>query len=178
MSFSLSQEELEFLGAHVRLSDNAWEWGTGASTIYLAGRCRRLVSVEHDAMCAIRSLSAGNVYSSVLYVPQDMPMIEHTDDGDLDSFRHYVEVYTGKGVDIVLIDGRARVACARQVAEAAAHGPHPAHGSDPGTRIFLHDWERPEYARIWKDRETDDGVDGYFRRVEVVGRLMRMEPRL
>ena len=156
----------------MRLSDSVWEWGTGATTRYLAGRCKRLVSVEHDATWAINAISSGLTNSTVLYVPQDLPLVDPSDDGDGDTHRSYVETYTGKGVDVVLIDGRARVACARQVAEAAAHGPHP------GVRIFLHDWERPEYESIWRDADKFGNSEGYFRRVEVVGRLMRMEARL
>ena len=168
---NLSQAELDFLGSHVKIADSVWEWGTGETTKYLASRCRRLVSVEHSPMWAVSAISSGQGSSSVLYVPQDQPLIEHTHDGDGDTHRNYVDIYTGYGVDVVLIDGRARVACARRVAETAPFGPNP------GMVVFLHDCERSEYARIWKDRESEDGPDGYFKRIAVVERLMLMEAR-
>lgn len=172
--FSLSPEEFDFLKSRLLRTDTVWEWGCGATTTLFSYLCRKVTSVEHHPIYAARAVLGMIRGSSVLYVPPDLAFdAASQDDGDGDTFRSYVESYTGAGVDVVFIDGRARVACARRVAETAPHGPHPE------MKVFLHDWERPEYEPIWREESAPGAGDaGYLRRVETVGRLMLLEARL
>jgi len=168
---TLSFPEYEFLGNNLKPTDNVWEWGSGNTTTVLSALCRKVTSVEHDPVFAARACLGLMRGVSVLYVPPDLPMTDPHADGDYDTFRSYVDTYTGQSIDAVLIDGRARVACARRIAETAPFGPHP------GLRVFLHDFDRPEYAGIIQT-EVDGKVTGWFREVSRVGRLMLMEPAL
>lgn len=147
--FSLTKDEMELLADNIRPEHTAWEWGTGKTTVLLTQICRRVTSVEHQATHAAEAIiwarERARQNLSVIYAPPDLPYVEGTiDDGDLATFRRYVEGYSGRGVDVVLIDGRARVECARWVAERAPFGPHP------DMAIFLHDAERPQYAEVFE----------------------------
>ncbi len=44
----LVKKAIDFLDAVIRDTDAIFEWGSGSSTIWLARRCRRIVTVEHD----------------------------------------------------------------------------------------------------------------------------------
>ncbi len=145
-SFGLTENELTFLASHVQLSDNVWEYGSGFTTTFLATRCKRLTSVEHipsfAAQAVLLAANNGHRNVSVLSIPPDFPYVEGTiDDGDLPTFRSYVESYPGRA-DVVVIDGRARVECVRWMLERAPFGPSPE------TRFFLHDVNREQYAPI------------------------------
>ena len=136
---------MEFLLANVRPDDRVFEYGSGETTLRLVERCRYITCVEHKGVYAGRMIAAlyGRPNASVIYAPPDLPYVEGTpDDGDLATFRTYVESYVGKGIDVVLVDGRARVESVRYVLERAPFGPHPE------LRLFAHDIERPELAPI------------------------------
>lgn len=159
----MSEAELKFLLSHVETRDTVWEWGSGRSTFVIASKARRVVSVEHDPAWAVKVMSVGLPNVSVLHHPPDMPFDASAElDGDGETFASYVGAYSGQGIGVVVLDGRARVACARRVAETAPFGP------SPGMKVFLHDCEREEYAPIMS----------YFLPKATEGRLMLLEPRL
>lgn len=167
----MTRAEVDFLAANIKPTDRVWEWGSGGSTLWLAERCRSVVSVEHQRQFAVDVIHDAPSNVSVLYVPPELPYVEGTeDDGDYETFRSYVNAYTGQGIDVVLIDGRARLWCARHVAENAAYGPHP------GMRFFLHDVERSQYDRIWRDDPSLWG-DAWLKPVARAGNLMMLEVR-
>jgi tRNA A58 N-methylase Trm61 len=145
VSFSLNDEELAFLGSHVWYNDTVFEYGSGKSTAYLAPRCKRLITVEHKpefaAVALLQAHQAGHGNVTVISAPPVLPYVEGTDDdGDLSTFGPYVDAYTGKGVNVVLIDGRARCEVIRHILETASYGP------SPDLKIFVHDINRPAYA--------------------------------
>lgn len=156
--------ETAFLAAHLKSTDVAWEWGSGSSSTWLARRVRSVTSVEHQAHYAASLIKSAPSNLSVLFIPPSSPYVEGgEDDGDLTTFKDYVECFQGRNVDVIVVDGRARTWCCRHIAETAPFGPFP------GQRIFLHDCDRSQYAPIW---ET------HLREVARVERLMLLEPRL
>lgn len=170
VSYSLSDKELEFLGTHVGLQDVVFEWGSGLSTAFLATRCKRLTTVEHQptraAEIALGLYNAGKTNVAVYCVPPDLPYQEGgEDDGDLATFHSYVTAYTGQGVDVVLSDGRARVETIRWAVERAPFGPTPA------MRWFVHDVDREALAPIFK------GPERLLEPVEFVERLALLKMR-
>lgn len=168
----MTTAEIHFLAKNLKPRDRVWEWGSGASTLWLSRRVARVFTVDHQRFFAAKAIEVSLQNTQVTYAPPDFPFDEGAgDDGDHETFRRYVECYTGRNVDVVILDGRARIACARQVAECAAFGPFP------GMRIFLHDAGREEYRRIWED-DLGKWGRGYFRKVEQVEELIMMEPRL
>ena len=97
---------------------SAFEYGSGASTLWLARRCRQVVSVEHDAGFArdIAPMLKRDNISLRLIEPErnvSTPLAasgrsgyEHCD------FSAYVDsIAAGEDYDLIVIDGRARASC-------------------------------------------------------------------
>ncbi|HEY0179294.1 MAG TPA: class I SAM-dependent methyltransferase [Dokdonella sp.] len=108
----------------------AFEYGSGASTVWLARRCSHVTSVEHDAAFA-RSiapiLDPERVRLRVVEptrgvaVPRAGSARRGFEDCD---FSAYVDAILDEDVryDLVVIDGRARVACLARAQERLAPG--------------------------------------------------------
>ena len=102
-----------------------FEYGSGASTLWLAKRADEVHTVEHDpgfaALVGERISAAGNVTMDVVpAVPTRDPVVPSAREGfaGLD-FEAYVAAIEGHGeFDLVVIDGRAREAC---LAKAMPH---------------------------------------------------------
>lgn len=121
----------DFLKA--RGNARVFEWGSGASTVWLARRAASVVSIDHDApwveFSAPRLAEQGNAV--VELVPADPVSdrdirFESGKTGYLgETFRAYVEAidrHEGK-FDLIVIDGRARAAClAKAVSRLADDG--------------------------------------------------------
>lgn len=94
-----------------------FEYGSGASTIWLAKRAKKVVSVEHDNGWYLHLNNKLNIFPQVhLLLKQAQPQennnfnsqkIPHV------SFKEYVQsIHASKEqYDIIIIDGRARSAC-------------------------------------------------------------------
>jgi predicted O-methyltransferase YrrM len=95
-----------------------FEYGSGASTLWLAGRATEVCTVEHDrgfaALLTDRFAAAGNVTAQVIpAVPARQPVVPSAKEGyaGLD-FATYVAAIDELGsFDLVVVDGRARQAC-------------------------------------------------------------------
>jgi len=97
---------------------SAFEYGSGASTVWLARRCRHVVSVEHDvefARTIASMLKRDNIALRLIEPERNVTSpqaasgrsgYEHCD------FSAYVDsIADGEGYDLIVIDGRARNAC-------------------------------------------------------------------
>lgn len=100
-----------------------FEWGSGASTVWLSRRVQSVVSVEHDVGWAntvnleLSKRELRNV--SLCSIPpqnSDTPRIPSGKSGFLNlDFSNYVDSITKFGnFDLIVIDGRARVDCWKQ----------------------------------------------------------------
>lgn len=108
-----------FLSA--RPDAKVFEYGSGASTVWLARRCASVVSIEHDANWFNLMQSRVAEYSGVdlRLVPQDAdmsaePLFHSKKEGYLgSSFEAYVRAITVEGArfDLIVVDGRSRAAC-------------------------------------------------------------------
>lgn len=107
----------------------AFEYGSGASTVWLARRCRDVVTVEHDAGFAkyvAPLLARDNIRLKLVEAEPNVSApaagsgrrgYEHAD------FSAYVDAIAGGGLyDLIVIDGRARVACLARAREFLAPG--------------------------------------------------------
>jgi len=119
-----------FLAA--RPGARVFEWGSGASTVWLAKRAGSVISIDHDApwveFSAPRLAEQGN--ARVELVPADT-----RPDPDArflsgkagytgQTFREYVEAidkHEGR-FDLIVIDGRARAACLERAIDRLARG--------------------------------------------------------
>lgn len=120
----------------------AFEWGSGASSLYYGTRLpfgSSWQSAEHDPGWYEQSSQAASNWDriTVSHVPPERAWHDAGDDGDYETFRKYVLFPTklGRSFELILVDGRARVACMAVAWELL---------TDDGVMI-LHDAERPEY---------------------------------
>lgn len=127
-------------------SARVFEYGSGASSLWLSARSGGVWTVEHDAGFAdvmrsafARSAVADRVH--LLEVPPAQMAEPRTRSGrrgedhlDYSEYARAIE-QAGGPFDLVVVDGRARVAC------CAAAVPHLA----PGGVIVFDDSQRPRY---------------------------------
>ena len=115
---------LRWLSRQLRGDMRVFEWGSGGSTVFFARRVREVVSIEHDA--AWHALVAERLgresLSSCRYEliePRPMPpggtefgsgQPGHTD-LCFEDYVRAIERYPEQHFDLVMIDGRARIAC-------------------------------------------------------------------
>lgn len=127
----------------VRHDPRVFEWGSGASTVWLSRRSAEVVSVEHDSNWAlrVRELAPANV--RVELVEPDVHAIPRVPShkpgfGRLDFSRYVAAIDRDAALyDLIVIDGRAREAC---LARAMGH-------LAPGGLIVLDNAERVRYRR-------------------------------
>jgi Methyltransferase domain len=93
---------IDYLGGRVGKDMTVFEYGSGNSTIWWAQRVLRVVSCEHDEewFASMRAKVPGNVK----YL--------HFDLADRDRYANEIKNYD-KEFDVIVIDGRRRVDCAK-----------------------------------------------------------------
>lgn len=121
------------------------EWGAGGSTIEIAKRVKTVYAVEHHPMWYNRvreeiTLKGLEEKAVLVHVAKNKEE-PAGHDGLREHYLDYIEYPRNfqKIFDVILIDGRARVECAKVAAELLA----------PDGIIFIHDYkhDQPEYRR-------------------------------
>jgi hypothetical protein len=133
---------IEFLDRRLRRELSVFEFGTGASTWWWADRVARLVSCEHDPAWGARLRGRLPAHVELLEKPLEAGEYARAVAG-------YPEAF-----EIVVIDGRERVACAREALEGL----------------------KPEGVIVWDDTDRAEYEPGFaflhgrgFRRIEFGG---------
>lgn len=133
-------KESEFFLSHLKSEHSVLEYGSGQSSLEIASRVKKLVSVEHDNnwFKKMKGIMPSNVV--YLYNSPNLPFNSLLEDGTKEQFENYIKSPSGYGTfDIIFIDGRARRDCAF-FSRSLAHY---------NTLVFIHDFENPV---IHKDR--------------------------
>lgn len=126
----ITKDAIIFLNSLDLSNYNILEFGMGGSTIYFASRCKHLISIEHDS----------NWYKNV-----NKYLVDNTMDKNVQSYlkqRPYntiCETLTNIKFDLIFIDGRDRVECAKSSIKLL---------SDHGI-IMLDNAERERYSEIY-----------------------------
>jgi hypothetical protein len=149
----MSEAEIGFVNQFVNASVVAVEWGSGGSTVHFGVRAREWISIEHNCEWAARVLTAvqGRENIHVVYAAPNRPVVPVLDDW-LEypeeysmAFRTYINapfVFMEKrckapDVNLVLVDGRARLFCALKAL---------SHRLTRDATILVHDFRpRPRY---------------------------------
>ncbi len=126
-----------------RTTPRAFEFGSGASTLWLAARVDHVTSVEHDESFAVEveALLGATDNVRLLVVPptpSDDPATPSDREGhDHLDFTDYVRsIDSAEGpFDLIVVDGRARLACLERARQHLA----------PGGRIVFDDIRRERY---------------------------------
>jgi len=133
----------------VRPGMRVFEYGSGGSTLWFADRGANDVSVEHDPDWCRRVAEHLPVGVTLVLIEPEPASVQA---GSVDyessdpryrgmSFEAYAQSVTGYApVDLVLVDGRARIGSARAGMNAVK----------PGGWLVLDDSQRTEYAEIFK----------------------------
>jgi hypothetical protein len=124
-SFAAIREVERWLGT--RRDVDAFEYGSGASTVWLARRCRSVVTAEHDVSFAhaMASTIARDNVELKLAEPErsSTPRISSGRSGYAGfDFSSYVDTIGTRRYDLIVVDGRARVACLERALAQLAEG--------------------------------------------------------
>ncbi len=85
--------------------------------------------------------------------PPNLPYAEGGHDGEFSEFEDYINAgMVNAPYDVVLIDGRARVECAKLCQYIC----------NPESMIFIHDFYRTEYLDVYKWLEYVDNCESMF----------------
>lgn len=134
------------VSAHLKAVERprVFEWGAGASTVWLARRAWSVTTIEHDGHWAetVAGLAPSNVTIRVIAPrPSEGPSPARSEKRGFThlDFAEYVQAIdaTDDMYDLIAIDGRSREAC---LSRAVAH-------LRPGGLIVLDNVERARYRR-------------------------------
>ena len=130
-----SKKESAFFLSHIDKTHRVLEYGSGSSTIEISALCKNITSVEHSFMW-YKKLKRQHIPNlNLIFEAPDKECLP-PDDGTLEQFKTYIHAPLKYApFDIILIDGRARVECAK-LCKKLGH---------KDTLVFIHDFERPEY---------------------------------
>lgn len=123
----------------LRPHHKALEYGCGSSTGEIAERVYSLLSIEHQEHWFNNINKNLKSNSRLTLAKPNLPYREGGHCGTYEEFETYINAPIDYGpFDVILIDGRARVECAKICHKMAT----------PDTLIFVHDFERAEYQVI------------------------------
>ncbi|MCU0443575.1 MAG: hypothetical protein MUE85_01560 [Microscillaceae bacterium] len=150
---------LDFLQKIIRSDMHVFEYGMGGSTLFLAPRVQKLISIEHDIEWynqikdQLRAKNFHHVDTQLFVPPKLASNVVKNPQNPHDyaayyisewrgfSFENYaqaIENYPDNSFDLILIDGRARNACAMHAHTKLKLGGY----------LLLDNAERPNYAYI------------------------------
>jgi len=121
----------EWLEERIEPGWEAFEWGSGGSTLWLAGLCDYVVSIEHDegwlrktqdALPSMKNVVIMLVPPEISEMGDDPSDPAHYKSSCVDgvNFLDYARTVDGFEPDVVLVDGRVRASC---IAHAVARKP-------------------------------------------------------
>ena len=130
----MKENEVTFIGRHIKPEYSVLEVGSGASTTEFAERTRKVVSLEHHERWYKRVKNNLAKFDNVEYVLRkpNKKWRKYKTDGSYDSFKDYIDYLSSlkdEHFDLIFIDGRARRDC------LLAIGAH-----HPDAIFFLHDF--------------------------------------
>ncbi|CAN5417457.1 hypothetical protein BH10ACT10_BH10ACT10_01700 [soil metagenome] len=134
---------IDNVAARLQVDAAVFEFGGGGSTLWLAGRVDRLTTVEHDPGW-FRELTRSIEETADFHVELRESSITGTVSSVVEPGRFFdnyvsaIESQLDDSLDLVIVDGRARVECALAAKRKIK----------PGGMLLLDDSDRPRYQRI------------------------------
>lgn len=135
---------IDYLGSILKPAMTVFEYGSGGSTLFFAGRVNRVISVEHDPEWYGKINALSNVDKFLVGYTDDLIGNDKSKPGHytsgpyLKNFRNYVSfIDRFENLDLIFIDGRSRAACLK----------HARQKIKPGGWIVLDNSERDYYLK-------------------------------
>lgn len=164
-------EEQDFFLSHLNTDLDVLEYGCGESTLTIAPLVKSLTCFENKEAWAMeikaRVKAAGYTNVTILTVKENKEPSADYDDGTYEDFKNYVDAISAfppHSFDVVFIDGRARVACAKACIPFLK----------PEGYIFIHDYRHP--TEQYRRREYEV-VEEFLLPVDQVFALGKLIPR-
>jgi len=101
---------IRYLENHLRAGDRVFEWGSGASTVWLASRAAEVTSVEHD-LDWVSKVQGRCPAADVRAIPDDAHL-----------YTSAIEGFEDNSFDVVIVDGLHRVNCLHRGASKVKPG--------------------------------------------------------
>lgn len=148
-----NKAEEEFLFSHLNNEMSVLEWGSGGSTVAIANRVKEIYSVEHDVNWYRKMLRVIPKNVNYYFIKQNK---DSKGDGTFEEYKDYINIAKSfdKNFDLIFIDGRARVECAKVAVNLLK----------PEGLILIHDifnpnptCDRPEYYEVLNFLEVING---------------------
>lgn len=138
-----NKNEEDFLFGLCKPHMTVLEWGSGLSTLAIAPLVKSVVSIESHFKWAVEMKAKIPKNVDLHYIEPNNP--DYQDDGTYEDFKDYIEFpkTLGTKFDLIFIDGRARMECAKLSPELLA----------PNGVIVIHDIFHPDHK--WKRYEYD-----------------------
>ncbi len=138
---------IHWLKAHIKPNFRVFEWGSGGSTLFFSQRVASVVSVEHDAQwyAHVKTELAKRGVSNCEYILKQAAT-GYQPERDLenaDFFQDYVGAIDGfadGSFDLVIVDGSARVACAKRALSKLRKGGY----------LLLDNSDRAFYGEVYQ----------------------------
>ena len=128
------KDEEDFLFSYLNKDMEVLEWGSGASTKAISKRVKEIVTIEHDR-AYFKLIESENIPNVKAFHVMRNSEEKTGNDGTYDNYRDYInlpKVFKRK-FDLIFIDGRARVECAKVSVELLK----------PNGVILIHDYRNP-----------------------------------
>jgi len=153
--FTNNNEEVFFM-SHIKDDMKVLEYGSGQSTLEIAEKSKLIVSIEHQQQWYDYNINRVPKNCVLLLKQPNLPFVEGGHCGTYKQFKDYIEAPLEKApYDVILIDGRARVACA-SICKKLGH---------KDTLVFIHDFDRVEYQKALK----------YLELIEIIGTMAKFK---
>ena len=129
----MNKNEIDCIASLLTQDLTVLEWGSGGSTLYFAPTVKHWYSIEHNKQWFDKMLSL--IPNNVIYRYKPANNVVSRKYSTHADYKDYIEVIDSFNTkfDVVLIDGRARVACARYVRQFL----------NPNGIIIIHDFFKP-----------------------------------
>ncbi len=123
----------------------AFEWGCGGSTLWLAQRCQTVVTVEHNIDWLNKTsheLVHYELCAALVFVNQNDGDHEYAD------YAAFIDKYPNEDFDLIFVDGRNRAECIQHALPKLKRGGVLVLDNSERTQYqaALPDWPRWDYA--------------------------------
>lgn len=129
----MTTEAITWLDANISSSDTIFEWGSGASTFWLANKCNHIYSAEYFKAFYyyLKEQKEDYLYDNITLLLREPDAVKdsryiakYSSAAGLSfkNFCHSIEDYPSRSFDCVVVDGRVRAQCIHLAMKSVKRG--------------------------------------------------------